>query len=213
MTELEKRILDAIAAQKLAPTPAYVFLAKRSVFWALAAVSILLGALSFAIALFVVSDYFATGWRVLDNIHFNEALASIPVLWLILLGLFTASAAYGLRRTRRGYRLRASRIAGLSLAASLAIGGLLHAADAARSLHEYLSENFPAYRALTYVPFDEWSRPDEGYLGGLVMAEAGQGAIRLLDFQDKIWIYSGKHTGASDNWGGDVWQMTAATGS
>ena len=26
-------------------------------------------------------------------------------------------------------------------------------------------------------------------------------------FHDKIWIYSGKHTGADDNWGGDVWQM------
>ena len=29
-------------------------------------------------------------------------------------------------------------------------------------------------------------------------------------FQDKIWIYSGKHTGGTDNWGGDLWQMTAA---
>jgi hypothetical protein len=32
-------------------------------------------------------------------------------------------------------------------------------------------------------------------------------------FQDKIWIYSGKHTGAIDNWGGDLWQMTASTDS
>jgi N-acetylneuraminic acid mutarotase len=30
-------------------------------------------------------------------------------------------------------------------------------------------------------------------------------------FQDKIWIYSGKHTGRDDSWGGDLWQMTAAT--
>ena len=29
-------------------------------------------------------------------------------------------------------------------------------------------------------------------------------------FQDKIWIYSGKHTGGTDNWGGDLWQMTTA---
>lgn len=27
-------------------------------------------------------------------------------------------------------------------------------------------------------------------------------------FQGKIWIFSGKHTGAEDNWGGDLWQMT-----
>ncbi len=28
-------------------------------------------------------------------------------------------------------------------------------------------------------------------------------------FDDKLWIFSGKHTGADDNWGGDLWQMTA----
>ncbi len=30
-------------------------------------------------------------------------------------------------------------------------------------------------------------------------------------FNEKIWIFSGKHTGAPDNWGGDLWQMTAST--
>jgi len=30
-------------------------------------------------------------------------------------------------------------------------------------------------------------------------------------FDDRIWIYSGKHTGADDNWGGDLWQMSAVT--
>jgi hypothetical protein len=30
-------------------------------------------------------------------------------------------------------------------------------------------------------------------------------------FQDKIWIYSGKHTGFDDNWGGDLWQTTSST--
>ena len=28
-------------------------------------------------------------------------------------------------------------------------------------------------------------------------------------FKDKIWIYSGKHPGSDDSWGGDLWQMTA----
>ena len=32
-------------------------------------------------------------------------------------------------------------------------------------------------------------------------------------FRDRIWIYSGKHTGSRDNWGGDLWQMTAVTRS
>jgi len=30
-------------------------------------------------------------------------------------------------------------------------------------------------------------------------------------FHDRIWIYSGKHTGFDDNWGGDLWQMPTGT--
>jgi Galactose oxidase, central domain len=44
-------------------------------------------------------------------------------------------------------------------------------------------------------------------------AEHAPWAPRLpvaIVFRDKIWIYSGKHTGGTDNWGGDLWQMTTA---
>ncbi|HET9597230.1 MAG TPA: hypothetical protein VFP65_16700 [Anaeromyxobacteraceae bacterium] len=30
---------------------------------------------------------------------------------------------------------------------------------------------------------------------------------RWVVFRDRLWIYSGKHTGAADSWGGDVWTM------
>jgi len=30
-------------------------------------------------------------------------------------------------------------------------------------------------------------------------------------YKDKLWIYSGKHTGAADSWGGDLWAMAART--
>jgi hypothetical protein len=28
-------------------------------------------------------------------------------------------------------------------------------------------------------------------------------------YDDRLWIYSGKHTGADDSWGGDLWAMDA----
>jgi hypothetical protein len=30
---------------------------------------------------------------------------------------------------------------------------------------------------------------------------------RSIVFRDKLWIFSGKHTGGKDNWGGDIWTM------
>ena len=35
--------------------------------------------------------------------------------------------------------------------------------------------------------------------------------VTTIVFHNQIWIYSGKHTGATDNWGGDLWQMNATT--
>ncbi len=31
---------------------------------------------------------------------------------------------------------------------------------------------------------------------------------RTIVYDDKLWIFSGKHTGATDNWGGDIWTLT-----
>jgi hypothetical protein len=30
-------------------------------------------------------------------------------------------------------------------------------------------------------------------------------------FKDRLWIYSGKHTGARDSWGGDIWTMSPSS--
>lgn len=31
---------------------------------------------------------------------------------------------------------------------------------------------------------------------------------RTVVYKDKLWIFSGKHTGGKDNWGGDIWTMS-----
>ena len=187
MSDLEEKVLKAIAAKNLKPRPAWVFLARRSVFWGLAVLSILLGGVTFTILLFVVADYYRSDWRNLDNIHYNEVLAIVPVVWLIILALFTASAAFGLRQTRRGYRFRPRHVGALALLVSLGVGIVLYDVDAARKLHEMLALRFPVYRSFTYVPFAEWSRPEQGYLGGTVLAGPVAGIIRLQDFHDNIW--------------------------
>lgn len=188
MTELEKRVLEAIEVQHLAPRPYYVFLAKRSVFWLLALLSIMLGALGVAVLLFAISDYYATGWRTLDNLPLDELIVSIPVLWLALMPLFIASAYFGLRHTRRGYRLQPAQIVGLCVAGSIGLGVMLHFVEAGRLVNDLLVSNFDYYREQTYVPFDEWNRPDEGFLGGTVQSVDGNGSLRLKAFDDKEWL-------------------------
>lgn len=188
MTDLERKILAAIQSQGLVPKPAYQFLARRSVFWGLALVSVVFGGLNIAGVLFVISDYFDTGWRILDNIHYNEALLLLPVLWILLAGLLVASAMFGLRHTKRGYRYKTSHLFTTVIGASLLTGLLLHASAVGHSAHSFLQARFEAYRAATHVPFEEWSKPGYGRLGGTVIEDLGNGSIRLMDFKNQSWL-------------------------
>ena len=170
MTELEKKVLEAIGKRSLVPRPYYVFLATRSVFWILAVLSIVLGGISFAILLFATSNFLVEGWRSFDEVPLEEVMVSIPVLWIVSMPFVAASAYFGLRHTRRGYRLRPAHIVALTMAASLTFGGILHGFGAGHLAHSFLEAHVPYYERLTYIPYTEWSRPDEGHLGGTRMS-------------------------------------------
>ena len=187
MTELEKKVLEAIEQRRLVPRSYFVFFAKRSVFWSLAAVSIVLGALSVAVLLFAISDYYATGWRTFDNLPLDDLIVSIPAFWLVSMPLFMASAYYGVRHTRRGYRFRPAAIVALCVTASIGLGVLFHFFEAGRLVNDLLAANIASYREQTDVPFDTWSRPEDGFLGGTVESVDGAASLRLKDFRDREW--------------------------
>ena len=44
------------------------------------------------------------------------------------------------------------------------------------------------YREQIDVPFDKWSRPDVGFLGGTVENVDATKSLRLKDFHDKEWL-------------------------
>jgi hypothetical protein len=197
MTDLEHKILESIERQNLAPTPAYMFMAKRSVFWLLALLSIILGGISVAILLFWLNGFLRDGMQVFDEVPLEEVLFSIPVAWLLTMPLFTASAYYGFRQTKRGYRLKPASIISLALAASFMLGGLMQWFEVGTRTHEFLERNLPFYERLTHIPYAEWSRPDQGFLGGHAESMQGNGTLFLTDFHKKVWTVDVSSTSVS----------------
>jgi hypothetical protein len=187
MSDLERKVLDAIERRNLKPRPAYVFFARRSVFWGLALLSVCFGGISFAVLLYALSDPLVGGFRSFDEVPFEDVLLGIPALWAVTMPLFIASAYFGLRHTRRGYRWQPALIVALSLSASLAVGGLLHGLGAGSRAHEFLKARLPYYAQLTHIPHAEWSRPDEGYLGGNADRLVDPNTLELTDFRGKRW--------------------------
>ena len=186
MSGLDREVLARIERLGLKPRPPIYFLARRSVFWVLALVSILLGSISIAVAIFAMTDLALTGGRGLDEMPFDDIATSLPVLWLVCFALFAVSAAVSVTKTRRGYRYRPLAIVATALAASLSLGLALQFFDAGGKTHRFLAVNFSADRHSTYIPYADWSRPAEGYLGGEVLSVDGS-ILRLRDFRGEQW--------------------------
>jgi hypothetical protein len=188
VTELEQRVLGAISQRRLKPRPYAYFLAKRSVFWTLAALSLVLGGVCVALLIFVAVDYLATGGRGFDEMPFDDVAEFLPAIWFACFLLFVASATLSLARTKRGYRYRPRRIAIGAAAASIGLGLLLYGTDTGGHLNRFLKARFPAYAEYTYIPYAEWSRPDEGYLGGEVLSAEEGRSLRLRAFDGREWM-------------------------
>ena len=187
MSELEKRVMERIDAEKLAPRPFYFFMAKRAVFWALAGLSFAIGAMCFALAIFVTSDFYYTGGKAFDEMPFDELTSGLPFVWLLSSLLLAVSATFSIGQTSRGYRVKRSYVLTAVSTASIAMGVLLYGFDVGGKVHQSLSSHFPSYRAATHIPYAEWSRPQAGFLGGKVQSVTGGKALTLLAFDNMIW--------------------------
>ena len=185
---LSKKILDEIEKRHLEPKPRWQFLLKRRLFWALFAVSTLLGGLAIAIIIFIFLDHDPDVSIYLHQTMFEDVLLTIPYVWLALLFLFIFVSWYTFRQTKKGYRYRTARIVILSLGMSIILGLLLNTIDVGERIHSFLIKNVPFYDTVVQTLEDEWTQPQRGLLGGVIIqTEEKEDYIVLRDFHGNIW--------------------------
>lgn len=156
MTDFSKQVIEEIHVRGVTPRPRWHFLVKRSVFWSLAVLSIVVGAVAFAVADYVFFDSEGISTAVLLESPLEGIINSIPFVWLFVFGLFTASAYLGLRHTRSGYRYRtAAAITGV-IVLTISLGLALNALDFGQAIHGYLIQHTTFYDPLIH------SREDNG---------------------------------------------------
>jgi tryptophan-rich sensory protein len=187
MENFEDKVLKEIERRNLKPRPFLYFLGKRSVFWSLAVVSIILGSIAAATSLFLALDQYYNSGRELDEIPFDNVAAFAPFIWFGLFAILGISAQRSFAATRDGYRYRPSRVIALVFVLTSAFGALLYSLDAGGAAHKFLISRFRAYAEYTTIPYDLWSRPSEGYLGGEALRETAT-EIVVKDFHGVEWI-------------------------
>jgi glucan phosphoethanolaminetransferase (alkaline phosphatase superfamily) len=150
MNDLSKQVVEEIEARGMTPRPRWHFLIRRSVFWTLAVVSVLVGAVAFSVADYVFFDNEGVSVAVLLESPLEGIIQTIPFVWLFAFGLFAASAYLSLRHTRSGYRYRTAGVVLTVLVVTVALSIVLNLFDFGQGVHYFLLNHTSFYDALIH---------------------------------------------------------------
>ncbi|MGH7175429.1 MAG: hypothetical protein ACREGR_03675 [Minisyncoccia bacterium] len=185
---LVKKVLERIEGERLTPRPRWEFLARDWFFWLLGGISVALGALAIAAALFELAN---AGWPFFAETHqdfLTFFLQAAPFLWLLALALFILLGYENIRRTRRGYRYPFWLIATGAVLTSAVLGSALFAAGLGENIEEAIGDHPPFYRPIELEEHGWWLSPARGLLGGTVISVSSTSdTFMIKDFKGDLW--------------------------
>jgi hypothetical protein len=158
------------------------------VIWTIFGLSILLGSVASAIALFQLTYAEWDLYKHLTHSPVEFVLLVIPFFWLIFLLGFTGFAYYYFRRTEQGYRYATLWIILLSIILSIICGGLLYSTGLPDRLERVFQQNLPFYRKLQERKQKVWVSPMHGLLAGRISKIISDQKVEIKDLQGNIWI-------------------------
>ena len=188
MKDLSKNILQKIREDKISPYSKRSFLFRRSVIWTVFLLSILLGSVSSAIALFQLRYAEWDLYKHINHSLMEFVLLVIPFFWLIFLLGFSVFAYYYFRRTEQGYRYGTIRIILSSIVLSTIGGGFLYTTGLPERLETVFQDNVPFYRQWQEHKQKVWMSPAQGLLAGRITGIISAQKIRIEDLQGNSWV-------------------------
>ncbi len=190
MSKISEKVIREIKEKKIEPMPRWRFLLKDYFIWSAFAVSVLVGAVSFGVILFV---FLGNDWDLYKYLRINPLkhfIFSLPYLWVLLLLAFLGLAYYNYKHTKSGYHYETYAIVGLSFLASIALGLLFHFGfGMGEKIDTALSANLPIYGQIQAYCSKEsvWSQPERGLLAGRIKTVDDDNEFELEDFKGLVW--------------------------
>lgn len=136
------RLLERLRREDVRPVPRARVLAGRLLAAALFSATLLLGAVSVALALGDLFPKDGRGW------HFRIALSNAaPWIWLLTSAFLLTAGMRLFRALPRGWRVRPVRLLLACLTPVVILGSLLYATDALLGTHRFIAHHVPGYKA------------------------------------------------------------------
>ncbi len=187
MTKISENILKTIAETRVKPEPKWKFLVRNWSTLILFGLSLLIGALSFAVMLDIIVRH---DWDIYFYLHktfLQYTLLSLPYVWMLLLALFAGVAYYDFIHIRGWYRHRVYLVVLASIFLSVGCGIVFFLAGFGKIIDRALTKNIPAYGLVKVNKEELWNHPDDGLLGGEIIEVKNENEFVLEDATGKQW--------------------------
>lgn len=177
---LLKRVLDAGAR----PIPKQYFSAKNIALWILAVLSMLVGGLAVSSIIFRAVNI--GGVLGQPDIPLPLFAHLLPIVWVVLLVLFSYLAIREIRATKRGYRYEYSVLLLGLLLTSCVLGISFYASGVGARLDRFAVRHTPFMADIREAQSVRWLRPDSGFLMGVVSNKTDSGFL-VTDPEQVVW--------------------------
>jgi len=184
--DLSQKILQTIEKKHMKPKPKWRFLLKNWLWWILGIITICIGALAFAITVFIIKN---NDWDFYAYTHMNLVkfvFLTLPYLWVLAIIALIGLAQYQIKHTQHGYRYPLKYLIGIIVVASVVSGFFFYQFGFAQTIDETFVDQLPLYREMMHRRELRWDHPEEGRLAGIVH-ETKPGELLLEDFSGKTW--------------------------
>jgi hypothetical protein len=190
--EFDKKLVEKIKEEKMAPKPRWHFLLKDYVIWAAGILALLVGAAAVSVMIYLLKY---NGWELQEQTKksiLEFFLLTLPYFWIIFLGLFVFILYYNFKHTKKGYRYPVWVIATAGVGASIILGGVFYLCGLGQRIDNVLGERAPFYEIVMNRQLNFWFNPDEGRLAGVIASEVEEGNFYLIDPSGKTWQIFGR---------------------
>ncbi len=190
--EFDKKLVDKIKDEHLAPKPRWHFLLKDYVIMASGTLALLIGAATVSVMIYLLKY---NGWELREETHksiLEFFLLTLPYFWIIFSGLFIFILYYNLKHTKRGYRYPVWVIALSGFVASIFLGGIFYLFGLGQKIDNVLGERAPLYETVMNRQLSFWFNPGEGRLAGIINSEVQAGNFYLVDPTGSLWLVMGQ---------------------
>ena len=184
--ENSENFIRRIREENIKPIPRWRFTARNSMIWVLVFLSVIVGAISFSVILFVIQQIEFNLIAHMTHSRLEMWLGLLPFLWIILLIVFILISIFGIKKTRKGYKFRVSRIVGANIIFSILLGTMLFLGGGARWLENAFEVNMSFYEGINDKKIKMWSKPEQGYLAGTI-EQVYDTSFMMKDFEEKEW--------------------------